>query len=99
MELPAPAQRAKAIGVQDRPLGPARSEFITGVDSYTAALAGYPYRARALVDFGGNLVMAHADSAVVETRCADARLCLTRRILSPRLCQASPSQASAPTAS
>ena len=58
--LLAPEQRAKAIGLDERPLGPARFEFITGPDFYTAALDG---RARALVNFGSNLVMAQADSA------------------------------------
>ena len=56
-------QRARAIGIDDRPLGPARFEFITGEDFYTAALEHRPYRARALVNFGANLVMAHGDSA------------------------------------
>jgi anaerobic selenocysteine-containing dehydrogenase len=63
MELLDPAQRAKAIGIADRPLGPARFEFVTGEDLYTAALEGRPYRARGLVSFGANLVMAHGDSA------------------------------------
>jgi anaerobic selenocysteine-containing dehydrogenase len=63
MELLDPAQRAKAIGVDDRPLGPARFEYITGEDFYTAALEGRPYRPRALVSFGSNLLMAHGDSA------------------------------------
>jgi anaerobic selenocysteine-containing dehydrogenase len=63
MELLDPAQRAKTIGVADRPLGPARFEFVTGEDLYTAALEGRPYRARGLVSFGANLVMAHGDSA------------------------------------
>ncbi|MGW7534051.1 molybdopterin-containing oxidoreductase family protein [Amycolatopsis sp. NPDC054798] len=62
-ELLPPEQRAKAIGIQERPLGPARFEFITGEDFYRAALDDVPYRARALVNFGGNLVMAHGDSA------------------------------------
>ena len=62
-ELLDPAQRAKAIGVSDRPLGPARFEFVTGEDFYTAALEGRPYRARGLVSFGSNLLMAHGDSA------------------------------------
>jgi anaerobic selenocysteine-containing dehydrogenase len=53
-------QRAKAIGIEEHPLGPARFEFTTGPDFYDAALAG---RAHALVNFGANLVMAHADSA------------------------------------
>jgi len=60
IEFLSPGQRAKAIGVDERPLGPARFEFVTGDDLYKAALAG---RARALVNFGANLVMAHADSA------------------------------------
>jgi len=59
-ELLAPEQRAKAIGLDERPLGPARFEFITGHDFYTAALDG---RARALVNFGSNLVIAQGDSA------------------------------------
>ncbi|MGH9154207.1 MAG: molybdopterin-containing oxidoreductase family protein [Acidimicrobiales bacterium] len=62
-ELLDPSQRAKAIGVSDRPLGPARFEFVTGEDFYTAALEGRPYRARGLVSFGSNLLMAHGDSA------------------------------------
>lgn len=63
MELLNNEQRARAIGVDDRPLGPARFEFVTGEDFYTAALEHRPYRARALVNFGANLVMAHGDSA------------------------------------
>jgi anaerobic selenocysteine-containing dehydrogenase len=59
-ELISPEQRAKAIGLDERPLGPARFEFVTGSDFYAAALDG---RARALINFGGNLVMAHGDSA------------------------------------
>ena len=62
-ELLDPAQRAKAIGVSDRPLGPARFGFVTGEDFYTAALEGRPYRPRGLVSFGSNLLMAHGDSA------------------------------------
>ncbi|MEA2901918.1 MAG: hypothetical protein QOH36_1805 [Actinomycetota bacterium] len=63
MELLDPVQRAKAIGLRERPLGPARFGFITGEDFYTAALEGRPYRPRALVSFGSNLLMAHGDSA------------------------------------
>jgi anaerobic selenocysteine-containing dehydrogenase len=62
-ELLAPAQAAKALGVADRPLGAARFGFVTGEDLYTAALEGHPYRARGLVNFGANFVMAHGDSA------------------------------------
>ena len=49
-------------GSQQRPLGPARFEFVTGEDVWSAALDGRPYRARGLVNFGANLVMAHGDS-------------------------------------
>ncbi len=51
--------RPAAVGADRRPLGPARFEFVTGEDLYTAALGR---RIKALVGFGGNLVMAHADS-------------------------------------
>jgi anaerobic selenocysteine-containing dehydrogenase len=63
VELLSPEQRRKTIGVGARPLGPARFEFVTGEDFYRAALDGVPYRARALVNFGANLVLAHGDSA------------------------------------
>ncbi|HQR26941.1 MAG TPA: molybdopterin-dependent oxidoreductase, partial [Nocardioides sp.] len=48
-----------AVGSDRRPLGPARFGFVTGEDLYTAALDG---QITTLVGFGGNLVMAHADS-------------------------------------
>ena len=63
VELLDPAQAAKAIGVDERPLGPARFGFVTGEDFYSAALEHRPYRPRALVSFGANLLMAHGDSA------------------------------------
>jgi len=55
-------QLDKEIGLEPHPLGPPRFEFITGPDFYDAALEAKPYRARALVNFGQNLVMAQADS-------------------------------------
>jgi anaerobic selenocysteine-containing dehydrogenase len=62
-ELLDQTQAAKAIGLSERPLGPARFGFVTGEDFYTAALEGHPYRPRGLVSFGSNLLMAHGDSA------------------------------------
>ena len=56
------AQRAKALGLERRPLGASRFEFITTDDLYTAALDGKPYRARGLVGFGANLLLANADT-------------------------------------
>jgi anaerobic selenocysteine-containing dehydrogenase len=51
--------RPRAVGADQRPLGPARFEFVTGEDLYTAIL---DRRISTLVGFGGNMVMAHADS-------------------------------------
>ena len=62
-ELLSPAQRQKALGLAERPLGPARWEFVTSDELYTAALESKPYPVRALVGFGANLLLAHADAA------------------------------------
>lgn len=56
-------QRAKALGLRVRPLGPSRWEYVTSGELYDAALDGTPYKVRGVVGFGANLVMAHADSA------------------------------------
>ena len=56
-------QRAKALGLSARPLGPSRWEFVTSGEVYDAALDARPYKVRGVVGFGANLVMAHADSA------------------------------------
>jgi anaerobic selenocysteine-containing dehydrogenase len=61
-ELLAPEQRAKALGIQRLPLGPPRFEFVDSEDFYRAAIEGEPYRARGLVNFGSNYVMAQPDS-------------------------------------
>jgi anaerobic selenocysteine-containing dehydrogenase len=58
--LPA-AQRAKALGLPERPLGPSRWEFVTSDELYSAALESRPYPVRGLVGFGANLLIAHAD--------------------------------------
>jgi anaerobic selenocysteine-containing dehydrogenase len=52
--------RPPAVGLEERPLGPARFEFITGEDFYAAAVAR---QVKALLSFGGNMVMAHGDSS------------------------------------
>ncbi len=62
-ELLSEEQRAKALGLPTRPLGPSRWEFVTSGEVYDAALDARPYRVRGVVGFGANLVMAHADSA------------------------------------
>ncbi|MEZ0578155.1 molybdopterin-dependent oxidoreductase [Nocardioides sp. MH1] len=50
----------RAVGRDERPLGPARFGFASGEDLYTAALDG---RITTVIGFGGNPVMAHGDSA------------------------------------
>lgn len=57
-ELVSPA-RPPAVGAEARPLGLSRFGLVTGEDYYTAMLEG---RIRTAVGFGGNPVMAHADS-------------------------------------
>lgn len=60
-ELMPPEQLGKALGLSERPLGPARWGWITSDDLYRAILDERPYRVRGLVGFGANLVVSHAD--------------------------------------
>jgi anaerobic selenocysteine-containing dehydrogenase/ferredoxin-NADP reductase len=55
-------QLAKTIGLDDKPLGPPKQGRITAHDFYAAAIEGKPYRVRALIGFGANLAVAHANS-------------------------------------
>jgi anaerobic selenocysteine-containing dehydrogenase len=59
--LPAAKAMRPAIGMETRPLGPAKWNNVSVQDFYTAALEGSPYKSRALVDFGSNLLLAFAD--------------------------------------
>lgn len=52
--LLAEEQRAKRLGLDDRPLGPAASGWITSLDLYRSVVEGEPYRTRALLSFGSN---------------------------------------------
>jgi anaerobic selenocysteine-containing dehydrogenase/ferredoxin-NADP reductase len=56
-----PQQRAKALGLAERPLGPPSQGWVTARDVYTAILEGQPYRVRALFAFGTNMIMSQAD--------------------------------------
>ena len=60
-EYLSPAQRAKALGLQARPLGPPQAGSVTSDDLYRAILEGTPYAVRGLVGFGANLLVSHAD--------------------------------------
>ena len=54
---------APAVGRVERPLGPARWNSVTTRDLYRAILQEKPYPIRALIGFGSNMLLAHADSA------------------------------------
>jgi anaerobic selenocysteine-containing dehydrogenase len=60
-DLPSAKKMAPAIGLEERPLGPARYKYVSAHDFYTAVLEGKPYPVRALIGFGTNLLLAHAD--------------------------------------
>jgi anaerobic selenocysteine-containing dehydrogenase len=62
-ELRDAAQWRKALGLADRPLGMGKSGWILSDDLYRAVIEGQPYRVRALVGFGLNLLLSHADAA------------------------------------
>lgn len=59
--LPA-EQRAKTLGRERRPLGPAADGVVSAPDLWTSILDGDPYLTRALVSFGMNPITSHADA-------------------------------------
>jgi anaerobic selenocysteine-containing dehydrogenase len=61
-ELPTAKRIAPAVGVAERPLGPARWNNITSRDLYRAILEQRPYPIRGLLGFGANILLAHPDS-------------------------------------
>ena len=56
------AQARWALGLAERPLGPPAFGWTLGRDFHDAVLTGQPYRVRALVGFGANLLMSQADT-------------------------------------
>ena len=57
----APDQRAKTLGLAERPLGPPATGWVTAHDMYNAMLDHVPYRVRALMGFGANLLVSQPD--------------------------------------
>src|SRR5438105_4108839 len=53
-ELSSARQMAPAVGIAERPLGPARWGYIGTRDLYRAILEGRPYPVRAVIGFGAN---------------------------------------------
>lgn len=62
-ELLSAEQRAKALGLEDLPLGPPRLGWITMRDLRDAVLEQRPYAVDTLMSFGTNLVVTQADAA------------------------------------
>ena len=62
-ELSAAKGLGPTLGLAERPLGPARWGFYTLCDLYRAICEGKPYPVRAVVGFGANILLAHADGA------------------------------------
>src|SRR5262252_3231403 len=60
-DLPAARQMASTLGVEDRPLGPARWGWVGTPDLYRAILEETPYPVRAMIGFGANVLLAHAN--------------------------------------
>ena len=60
-DLLTPGQRAKALGLTERPLGPPSQGWVTARDVYRAALTGKPYPVRMLFSFGTNLLVSQPD--------------------------------------
>src|SRR5262249_59833180 len=57
-----PAGRlARTVGGAERPLGPARWGWVGTPDLYRAILKGDPYPVRAMIGFGANVLLAHAN--------------------------------------
>ncbi|WP_440534592.1 molybdopterin-dependent oxidoreductase [Variovorax sp. YR566] len=66
MSLLSPAQRGKALGLADRPIGPPASGWVMALDVYRAILEKKPYAVRAMMAFGTNLPVSHGDTALAE---------------------------------
>lgn len=54
-------QCTKALGLSERPLGPSRWQFVTSDELYRGILERQPYGVHALLNFGSNLLLSHAD--------------------------------------
>lgn len=63
LSLLADRQRMKALGIDERPIGPPAQGWVTARDTYRAILEGKPYKVRGMLAFGTNLLASQADTA------------------------------------
>lgn len=68
-------QKSKALGLEQRPLGPPAQGWVTARDTYRAILEGKPYRVRAMMAFGTNLPVAQADTTLAQATLAALEFC------------------------
>lgn len=64
LEFVAPGQRAKTLGLSERPLGPGLTGWVTARDVYRAVMDRAPYPVRMLFSFGTNILSSQPDSDV-----------------------------------
>ncbi len=62
-DLMSPEQKAKALGLSERPIGPPAQGWVTARDTYRAILEGKPYKVRAMMAFGTNLPISQGDTS------------------------------------
>jgi anaerobic selenocysteine-containing dehydrogenase len=62
-DLPAVKAMGPTLGLLERPLGPARWGYYTTHDLYRAIREGEPHPVQAVIGFGANMLLAHADGA------------------------------------
>ncbi|HEY4470459.1 MAG TPA: molybdopterin-dependent oxidoreductase [Stellaceae bacterium] len=60
-DLPAAKNMGPTLGLEERPLGPARWKYYATRDLYRAIRQGKPHPVRCVVGFGANVLLAHAD--------------------------------------
>ena len=60
-ELPSAQGMPATMGLKERPLGPARWGYYNTRDLYRAIREGTPHPVRAVIGFGANMLLAHAD--------------------------------------
>jgi anaerobic selenocysteine-containing dehydrogenase len=62
-ELPSAQGMTATLGLAERPLGPARWGYYSVRDLYRAICERKPHRVSAVIGFGANMLLAHADGA------------------------------------
>jgi anaerobic selenocysteine-containing dehydrogenase len=60
-EFLSPEQRARSLGLPDRPLGASRDQWVTSEEVYRGILEREPYGVHGMIGFGANLLLSHSD--------------------------------------